>query len=83
VLLRKSLHNLEAIRPTLQRLGARHVAYGALPEHYPVAVAILLESMAVIAGEAWTAEIEGAWSAALTLVTEAMLEGIEMVELAA
>ena len=34
-LLRKSLRDLEAIAPRLRQLGARHVAYGALPEHYP------------------------------------------------
>jgi hemoglobin-like flavoprotein len=35
VLLRKSLRDLDAIVPTLRTLGARHVAYGARPEHYP------------------------------------------------
>jgi len=33
VLLRKSLRDLEAIVPKLRELGARHVAYGAQPEH--------------------------------------------------
>jgi hypothetical protein len=36
VLLRKSLRDLDAIAPKLRELGARHVAYGARPEHYPV-----------------------------------------------
>ena len=36
MLLRKSLRDLDAIVPTLRELGARHVAYGARPEHYPV-----------------------------------------------
>src|SRR5207248_4417713 len=36
VLLRKSLRDLDAIVPKLHELGARHVAYGARPEHYPV-----------------------------------------------
>ena len=35
VLLRKSLRDLGAIVPTLRQLGARHVAYGARPEHTP------------------------------------------------
>jgi hemoglobin-like flavoprotein len=83
VLLRKSLRNLDAIAPKLRELGARHVAYGALPEHYPVVAAVMLESMAAIAGDAWTAEIEAAWSAALTVVAEAMIEGVEEAELAA
>jgi hemoglobin-like flavoprotein len=33
VLLRKSLRDLDAIVPKLRELGARHVAYGAQPEH--------------------------------------------------
>jgi hemoglobin-like flavoprotein len=33
VLLRKSLRDLDAIVPKLRELGARHVAYGARPEH--------------------------------------------------
>jgi hemoglobin-like flavoprotein len=36
VMVRKSLRDLEAILPALHELGARHVAYGARPEHYPV-----------------------------------------------
>jgi nitric oxide dioxygenase len=75
VLLRKSLRDLEGIVPTLRALGARHVAYGALPEHYPVVAEVLLASMAEIAGPAWKPEFEVAWSEALGLVAGAMLEG--------
>ena len=35
VLLRKSLRDLDAIVPKLRELGARHVAYGAEPDHSP------------------------------------------------
>jgi methyl-accepting chemotaxis protein len=80
VLLRKSLRNLEAITPKLRQLGARHVSYGALPEHYPVVAEVMLDSMAEIAGEAWTPEIAAAWAAALGLVATAMLEGAEEVQ---
>ena len=51
VLLRKSLRNLDAIVPKLRELGARHVAYGAKPEHYGVVGATLITSLATIAGE--------------------------------
>lgn len=80
VLLRKSLRDLEAIAPKLRQLGARHVAYGARPEHYPVVAEVLLASMAEVAGEAWTAEIEAAWAGALGLVATVMLEGAEEAE---
>jgi hemoglobin-like flavoprotein len=77
VLLRKSLRNLDGIVPTLRELGAKHVAYGAVPEHYPVVGEVLLASMAEVAGEAWTHEFQAAWSEAYGVVAGAMLEGAE------
>jgi hemoglobin-like flavoprotein len=75
VLLRKSLHNLDAIIPTLRALGARHVGYGAEPEHYAVVGQVLIASLAEIAGEAWRPEHELAWAAAFEVITDAMLSG--------
>ena len=63
VLLRKSLRDLGAIVPTLRQLGARHVAYGAQPAHYPVVGDVLIASMREVAGDAWRPEYERAWSA--------------------
>ena len=83
VLLRKSLRNLEAIVPKLCELGARHVAYGAQPEHYPVVGEVLIASMAEIAGDAWTPAYEQAWAGAFAIVAGAMIEGAENVELGA
>ena len=81
VLLRKSLRDLDAIVPKLHQLGARHVAYGAVPEHYPVVGSALLGSMAEIAGPAWTPEYERAWTAAFEVVAGAMIEGAEQAAL--
>jgi nitric oxide dioxygenase len=77
VLLRKSLRNLDAITPTLRNLGARHVGYGAEPDHYPVVGATLIASMASIAGNDWRPEYEAAWSVAFELVAGAMIAGAE------
>jgi hemoglobin-like flavoprotein len=79
VLLRKSLRDLDAIVPKLRELGARHVAYGAAPEHYPVVGAVLIASMAHVAGSAWRPEFERAWGAAFEIVAGAMIEGAESV----
>ena len=81
VLLRKSLRDLDAIVPKLRELGARHVAYGAQPEHYPVVGEALIGSMAEIAGEAWLPEYDHAWAAAFDLVAGVMLEGAAAAEL--
>ena len=81
VLVRKSLRDLGAIVPTLHKLGARHVSYGARPEHYPVVATVLIASMAEVAGPAWRPDHERAWAAALNVVAGAMLEGAAAAEL--
>lgn len=81
VLLRKSLRDLDAIIPTLGALGARHRAYGALPEHYPIVGSVLIASMADVAGDAWTPEYERAWVAAFDVVASAMIAGAAAAEL--
>jgi hemoglobin-like flavoprotein len=82
VLLRKSLRDLAPIVPKLRELGARHVAYGAKAEHYPVVGEVLIASMAEIAGDAWSDRYEQAWAAAFAIVAGAMIEGAEAAELA-
>jgi hemoglobin-like flavoprotein len=81
VLVRKSLHDLDAIVPKLRDLGARHVAYGAQPAHYPVVGKVLITSMQTIAGDAWQPRYARAWGDALGVVAGAMLEGAADAEL--
>jgi hemoglobin-like flavoprotein len=81
VLLRKSLRDLGAIVPKLHQLGARHVAYGAQPEHYPVVGEVLIGAMATVAGPAWKPEYEAAWAMAFGVVAGAMIEGAEAAQL--
>jgi hemoglobin-like flavoprotein len=75
VLVRNSLRDLDAIVPNLRKLGARHVTYGAQPEHYSVVGETLIGAMAEIAGSAWLAEHESAWRDAFAVVAAAMLDG--------
>lgn len=67
-----SLRDPETLVPALQRLGERHVEYGALAPHYDAVGAILLESLAYIAGDAWNDTIARAWSDAYTVVANVM-----------
>src|SRR3954447_14722913 len=83
VLLRKSLRDLDRVVPTLKNLGARHVAYGAEPEHYPVVGEVLIGAMATVAGEAWEPRYAEAWGEAFGVVAGAMLEGAAEAQLAA
>ena len=75
VLLRRSLRDLDAVVPKLRAMGARHVAYGARPEHYPVVGTVLIDAMADVAGDAWRPEHARAWAAAFDVVAGAMIAG--------
>ena len=75
VVLRESLRDLDDIVPDLQDLGARHVQYGARPEHYPVVGEVLIGSMAATAGDQWKPEYTNAWQEAFVVVQDVMLQG--------
>jgi hemoglobin-like flavoprotein len=77
VLIRKSLRNFDRIVPTLRSLGARHVGYGARPEHYPVVGGALIESMAHVAGDAWRPEYTTAWGDAWGVLVAEMIAGAD------
>ncbi|MCA9292337.1 MAG: hypothetical protein KDA20_00825 [Phycisphaerales bacterium] len=73
----KNVRDLEKIEPGLEEMGARHVGYGAKPEHYGVVASTLIASLKEFAGDLWTPEIEHAWSQALNAVATVMLHGAE------
>jgi hemoglobin-like flavoprotein len=75
LVLRESLRDLEDIVPDLEELGARHVAYGAQPEHYPVVGEVLIGAMAQVAGDAWKTEYTSAWQEAYQVVQDVMVAG--------
>ena len=75
LVLRESLRDLDDIVPDLEELGARHVDYGAQPEHYPVVGEVLIGSMAQVAGDAWKPEYTAAWAEAFPIVQDVMLSG--------
>src|SRR5262245_51253990 len=83
VLLRKSLRDLDAIVPKLRELGARHVAYGTRPEHYPVVGATLIAAMAAVAGPAWKDEYAAACGGACEVGAGARLGDAGQAELEA
>ena len=75
VVLRESLRDLDDIAPDLEDLGARHVEYGAKPEHYPVVGEVLIGTMAEIAGDAWKPEYTAAWEEAYGVIQNVMVSG--------
>jgi methyl-accepting chemotaxis protein len=75
IIIRESLHDLDDVVPDLQALGARHLEWGAKPEHYPVVGEVLLGEMAALGGDAWKPEYTAAWQEAYGVVQDVMLAG--------
>ena len=56
----------------LQELGRNHARYGVKPEHYPVVLESLLETIQIQLGELWNEKLATAWKQALTMITDEM-----------
>ena len=69
------LKDLEKLVPVLKDLGARHTKYGVLAAHYPIVGAAFLKTLKVGLGDAYTAEVEGAFTEMWGVVESTMLSG--------
>jgi hemoglobin-like flavoprotein len=56
----------------LGALGAKHTGYGVRPEMYAWVGASLLETLASVAGDAWTPELAAAWTEAYGAIASLM-----------
>jgi len=66
-----------AVRNSLRRMGARHVGYGARPEHYRLFAECLIESLAETLGSEWTPQLDRIWREAIHTAIGIMLEAYE------
>lgn len=80
VLVVENLRKPDALSGALRGLGARHVKYGALPEHYPLVGGALLTTFEQYLGEKWTPEVKQAWVDAYGVISEIMLDGADYSE---
>ena len=69
-----SLRTPDKLVAHLQKLGRNHVAYGANAELYEAVGAVLLDSLAHIAGDAWSDEAHEAWVDAYGVVSSVMID---------
>ena len=71
----RGLTRLDEIVPAVRALGARHVNYGVQDEHYTTVGAALLWTLGQGLGEAFTPDVEAAWTAVYTVLAETAIEG--------
>lgn len=70
----RALDDPAALSPFLARLGRDHRRYGVVAEHYQAVGAALLATVRHFAAEAWTAEVEAAWTEAYGMVADVMID---------
>jgi hemoglobin-like flavoprotein len=70
-----SLERIETLIPMIRELGQRHVSYGVEDQHYGQVGETLLWTLEAGLKEAWSKEVEAAWTNAYTLLAGVMIEG--------
>ena len=80
VLVVENLRQPNVLDEALRGLGARHVRYGALPEHYPLVGEALLTTFEQYLGDKWTPKTQDAWVGAYGAISEIMLDGADYSE---
>lgn len=65
----------ESLVPYLRDLGRDHRKFMAGPEHYAAVGSSLLAALAETSGDAWTPQVEKAWTEAYQVIADAMMGG--------
>lgn len=73
-----SLDRLEQLLPVVRSLGTRHVSYGVRDKDYATVGKALLWTLRKGLGEAFTPDVEAAWSDVYATLASAMQSGSEM-----
>jgi hemoglobin-like flavoprotein len=69
------LEQRRAFEIELEGLGARHVTYGVLREHYATVGQAMLYMLARVLDGEWTSAVRTAWTEFYGLISEVMLRG--------
>jgi hemoglobin-like flavoprotein len=70
-----SLDRMEQLLPVVQSLGTRHVSYGVRDKDYDTVGQALLWTLRKGLGEAFTPDVEAAWSNVYATLAAAMQSG--------
>jgi NAD(P)H-flavin reductase/hemoglobin-like flavoprotein len=72
-----SLDSPDALAAYLGRLGQDHRKFGVIHEHYAAVGHALIATIRAFSGDAWTAEVEAAWTAAYEAAAGLMIRSAD------
>ncbi|MCW2918031.1 MAG: flavohemoprotein [Actinomycetia bacterium] len=72
-----SLDSPDALAAYLGRLGQDHRKFGVFSEHYASVGRALIATIRTFSGDAWTDEVEAAWTAAYGAAADLMIQSAE------
>ena len=75
----RGLNKIDDIIPAVEALGARHVQYGVQDEHYAIVGEALLWTLEHGLGDAFTPNVEAAWTAVYTTLADTAIAGANRV----
>jgi hemoglobin-like flavoprotein len=70
----RGLDRLDELKPALEDLGRRHIAYGVQIPHYAIVEACLLYTIETIAGGAFNLDLKLAWTEIYNFIAQTMIE---------
>ncbi|EXS67896.1 globin domain-containing protein, partial [Sphingobium sp. Ant17] len=69
----QNVDKLDALKPAIERIAARHVQTHIKPDHYPAVANALLPAIRDVLGEAATDDILNAWGEAYWFLADILI----------
>ncbi len=70
----KHIENLAALTAAVERIAHKHTSFNIQPEHYQIVGHHLIETLRELAPEAFTREVEEAWTAAYLFLAQVFID---------
>ncbi|WP_162048329.1 NO-inducible flavohemoprotein [Vibrio taketomensis] len=70
----KNIENLAALSQAVERIAHKHTSFNIQPEHYQIVGHHLIETLRELAPEAFTPEVEEAWTAAYLFLAQIFID---------
>ncbi|WP_394251946.1 NO-inducible flavohemoprotein [Vibrio profundi] len=70
----KNIENLAALTTAVERIAHKHTSFNIQPEHYQIVGLHLIETLRELAPDAFTKEVEEAWTAAYLFLAQVFID---------